>query len=129
MERHIPENRHRPLQTVACGIRLPVSQLGLTQPGERVALAEWRADLAVGVDGQLVVGLGLLEVAQMQVDEAEAVQGVGRAAAVARFAVQAQCPLAWVRASSYWRQGERRASLSPFSERACVHQCPAALSI
>ena len=76
------------------GTGVALGQQGVAEPGQRVALAERGGDLAVGLDGLGVVGLGLGDVAQVQVDVAEAVQGVGGAAAVAGIAVQAQRPLA-----------------------------------
>src|SRR5579864_5984021 len=75
-------------------VGLALAQQYVAEPGQRVALAEQGTDLAVGVDGLPVVGPGLGQVTQVQVDEDQAVQGVGRAAAVARFPVQAQRPLA-----------------------------------
>ena len=92
------------------GLEVAAAEQDVTQPGQRVALAERRADLAVGIDGLLVVGLGPGEITQVQVDEADAVQGVGRAAAVTRFPVQAQRPLAVGSARPRTGPGERRAS-------------------
>ena len=76
------------------GLPVTLGQQGVAEPGQRVALAERRADLAVGLDGLGVVRLGLGGVPQVQVDVADAVQGVGGAAAVPGVAVQAQRPLA-----------------------------------
>jgi hypothetical protein len=109
-------------------VGLALAQQHVAEPGQRVALAEQGTDLAVGVDGLPVVGLGLGQVTQVQVDEAQAVQGVGRAAAVARFPVQAQRPLAVLSASSYWPRWAY-SQPTPFSSVAWVHQCPAALTI
>src|SRR3954447_18778543 len=76
------------------GPAVALGQQRVAKAGQRVALAERGGDVAVGLDGPGVLGLRLGGVAQLEVDEAEAVQGVGRAAAVPGFAVQAQRPLA-----------------------------------
>src|SRR6516165_9114804 len=39
------------------GLEVAAAEQDVTQPGQRVALAERRADLAVGIDGLLVMGL------------------------------------------------------------------------
>src|SRR5208283_354111 len=76
------------------GPEVALGQESIAEPGQRVTLAERRAELAVGLDSLGVVGPGRRDVAQVQVDVAEAVQGVGGAATVAGIAVQAQRPLA-----------------------------------
>ena len=76
------------------GLPVALGQQGVAEPAQRVPLAERRTDLAIGLDGLGVVRLGLGDVPQVQVDVADAVQGVGGAAAVPGVAVQAQRPLA-----------------------------------
>ena len=76
------------------GLGVALGQQRVAEPGQRVAFAERRADLAVGLDGLGVVRLGLGDVTQVQVDVADAVQGVGGPAAVAGIAVQGKRPLA-----------------------------------
>src|SRR6266516_1659749 len=53
-------------------LAVALGQQGVAEPGQRVALAERRADLAVGLDGLGVVRLGLGGVLQVQVDVADA---------------------------------------------------------
>src|ERR1700678_3474993 len=45
-----------------------LSEQGVAEPDQRITFPEGGTDLAVGLDGLLVVGLSLVQVAQVQVD-------------------------------------------------------------
>src|ERR1017187_9623210 len=74
--------------------QIALGRVGLAQRGQRLTLVEAVADLAVGRHRLPVLLPGPGVVAEMTVDEAQAIQRVTRAAAVAGFAVQAQRALA-----------------------------------
>jgi len=84
------------------GLPVTLGQQGVAEPGQRVPLAETAHRSRGRPRWPWCSAPWLGDVPQVQVDVADAVQGVGGAAAVPGVAVQAQRPLAVGQRRSYW---------------------------